>query len=83
MSDRSAETDSMRLAASADVDVVVEVARFTLTVAELSQVRVGEVLVSGRRIGDLVTIRVGDRAMATGELVDVDGEVGVRLLRIG
>jgi len=76
--ERIAET-----AGDAPVELVVELARFRMSLEELLALRAGEVITTGRSIGERVTLRAGDRAIATGELVDVEGEVGVRLLRIG
>jgi flagellar motor switch/type III secretory pathway protein FliN len=39
----------------------------------------GDVLALGRRIGEPVILRVGGVAVARGDLVDIDGEVGVRI----
>jgi type III secretion protein Q len=66
----------------APVEVTVELARFTLPLEELGRLSPGEVVVTGRTIGERVVLRAGDRALATGELVDVDGEVGVRVLEL-
>jgi type III secretion protein Q len=73
----------MKLAGDAPVEVVVELSRFTLTLEEIGALRAGEVLSTGRPIGERVTLRAGGRAIASGELVDVDGEVGVRVLSTG
>lgn len=67
-------------ASDAPIELTVELARFSLTLAELQRMRAGDVLVTGRRIGDHVTVRMGGRVLAEGELIDVEGEVGVRLL---
>jgi type III secretion system YscQ/HrcQ family protein len=67
-------------AADAVIELTVEVARFSLTVAELSRLRAGDVLVTGRRIGERVQLRVSGGLFAEGELVDVEGEVGVRIV---
>jgi flagellar motor switch/type III secretory pathway protein FliN len=67
-------------AGDAPIELQVELARFSLTLAELQRMRPGDVLVTGRRIGDHVSVRMGGRVLAEGELVDVEGEVGVRLL---
>lgn len=75
--------DALTLATDAPVEIAVEIARFTLPLAELSRLRPGEVLSTGRTIGDEVALRAGGRAIAKGELVDVDGEVGVRVTEIG
>jgi type III secretion system YscQ/HrcQ family protein len=66
--------------ADATLELGVEVARFTLTLAELQRLQPGDVLTTGRRIGERVHVRVAGRLFAEGELVDVEGEVGVRLL---
>ena len=64
----------------APIELHIEVARFSLSLGELQRLRKGDVLVSGRPIGERVVLRVADRPFAEGELVDVDGEIGVRLL---
>ena len=73
---------ALGLAGDAPVELSVELARFSMPLEELSALRAGEVLVTGRAVGERVTLRAGDRAIATGELVDVDGEVGVRVLGV-
>jgi type III secretion protein Q len=73
----------MKLAGDAPIEVVVELSRFTLTLEEIGALRVGEVLSTGRPIGERVTLRAGGRAIASGELMDVEGEVGVRILSTG
>jgi type III secretion system YscQ/HrcQ family protein len=79
----SANTLGTGLAADAPLEISVELARFSLTLGELGRTAPGDVLVTGRRIGEQVTLRVGGRALAQGELVDVEGEIGVRLLSVG
>jgi type III secretion protein Q len=66
----------------APVDITIEVARFSLPLEELGRLAPGEVVLSGRTIGERVVLRAGGQALATGELVDVDGEVGVRVLEL-
>lgn len=68
------------LAAETTLELRVEVARFSLTLAELQRLTPGDVLVTGRRIGERVQLRVAQQAFAEGELVDVEGELGVKLL---
>jgi type III secretion system YscQ/HrcQ family protein len=63
----------------AAIELQVELARFSLSLGELQRLQVGDVLVTGRRIGERVSVRVSGQAFAEAELVDVDGEVGVRL----
>jgi type III secretion protein Q len=64
------------------VTLVLELARFAVPLAEVAAFGPGEVVRTGRPIGDRVVLRAGDRIVATGELVDVGGEIGVRLISI-
>lgn len=81
-------SDSQRPAVTADdlsgtpVELAVEVARFSLPLGDLTALRPGEILRSGTNVGSHVVLRAGRRSVAEGELVDVDGEVGIRILRI-
>lgn len=64
------------------VTVHVEVARLELTLGDLAQLAVGEVLRTGRTLSERVTLRAGERAVAHGELVDVDGELAVQITEV-
>ncbi|HEX7476770.1 MAG TPA: type III secretion system cytoplasmic ring protein SctQ [Polyangiales bacterium] len=77
-----ANVPSAQLASDTPIELRVELARFSLCLGELAQLGPGQVLSTGRRIGESVTLRAADRAIAEGELVDVDGEVGVRILKL-
>lgn len=70
----------LKLAGDAPVEISVEIARFTLTIAHLGTLKPGEILLTRRPIGERVTLRAGRQAFAFGELVDVEGEVGVRIV---
>ena len=64
------------------VTLTIELARLTLPLGEVADLAPGSILTTGRKIGERVTLRAGDRALAIGELVDVDGELGVRILEL-
>jgi type III secretion system YscQ/HrcQ family protein len=70
-----------RLADDLPVEVVVEVGRLQLTGAQVLELGTGDVLTLDRALGP-VELRVGDRLIARGELVDVEGEAGVRLSEV-
>jgi flagellar motor switch protein FliM len=70
------------LAAEIPVEVVVELGRATLTVGTLSNLAPGEVIVLDRAPSDPVALTAGDRVLAHGELVVVEGQVGVRILDV-
>ncbi len=77
-----AERSDALIEAVGEVPVVV---RVEIGVAEMrardwASLGRGDVVALGRKIGEPVTLRVGGVTVARGELVDIDGEVGVRIL---
>ena len=64
------------------VQVAVELAREPFPLAEVAAWRAGEVVTFRARVGDAVTVRANGRAVARGELVDVEGDVGVRIVEV-
>jgi type III secretion system YscQ/HrcQ family protein len=75
------ETKASALA-DVPIELTIEVARFSMTLGELGKLRAGEVVASGRALGETVVLRAHDRVIATGELVDVDGEIGLRVISL-
>ncbi|MBV9949174.1 MAG: FliM/FliN family flagellar motor switch protein, partial [Myxococcales bacterium] len=74
------------VAALGDVPVVirVEIGEATMTARDWASLGRGDVVPLGRRVGEPVVLRAGGVPLATGELVDLDGEVAVRVLeRLG
>ncbi len=59
--------------------VRVELGEATLPAREWATLGPGDVLLLDRRVGDPVALRIGGRVLARGELVEVDGAVGVRI----
>ncbi|MGZ5966117.1 MAG: FliM/FliN family flagellar motor switch protein [Polyangiales bacterium] len=59
--------------------VRIEAGSATLSAREWAALAVGDVLVLDRRVGDPVTLRIGGKALARGELVEVDGALAVRI----
>jgi type III secretion protein Q len=57
----------------------VELARVPITLSELARLEPGAVLPLPIDRRGLVTLKLGDRAFARGELVDVEGTLGVRI----
>lgn len=67
----------------ATVDVAIAIGDVRLTVRGVLELAPGQVLELGRAPGGAVELRVGTRVVARGELVDVDGELGVRVISVG
>lgn len=63
----------------APVVVRVEVGAISLTVRDWTALHPGDVLAVGRRVGEPVTLRIAGREVARGDLVSVEGEIGVRI----
>lgn len=68
--------------ADIEIDVSIELARLSLPLSEVAGLSPGVVVTTGRLLGERVAIRAGERVLAWGELVDVEGEVGVRVTEI-
>ena len=80
--DSHEEGDVTRDGMELTVEVEVELARVALPLGELAMLREGGVLGLRVRAADPVLLRVGDRAVARAELVDIEGEVGARILAL-
>jgi flagellar motor switch/type III secretory pathway protein FliN len=66
-------------ALDAPLIVRVELGAVTLSAKEWAALRPGDVIETGRRVGEPVVLRVSGREIARGELVDIEGELGVRI----
>ena len=64
------------------VEVVCELGRVTMSGRELLELRPGAVIPIGRPLAGPVDLTVGGRVVGRGELVDVEGEIGVRLIQV-
>lgn len=62
------------------VEVEVELARISLPIAELATLKPGAVLPLRISASEPVVLRIGDRGIARAELVEIDGEVGARIV---
>lgn len=83
------ETDAMTESspieeAALDTPIVVrvEVGAVSMTAAEWMRLRAGDVIETGQRVNEPVVLRVAGREVARGELCDVEGELGVRILQL-
>ena len=70
------------LLASAPVEVIAEIGRIPMRGDEVMGLANGTVVALGERRRDMVTLRVGGRVWARGELVNVDDQLGVRITEI-
>jgi type III secretion protein Q len=68
--------------AALPIRLEVELARIEVTLAEIARLEPGAALPLALDRRGVVTLRIGERAVARGELVDVDGAIGVRILSL-
>jgi len=68
--------------AAAPIEIVAELARVTLAAEEVSALKAGAVLALPPRSEARIELKIGDRSWAQGELVDLDGQLAVRLTRL-
>jgi len=64
------------------VELQVELTRMRMTVGQLAQLRVGHVLPLRIDTSEPVLLRLGDGVVARAELVDIEGELGARILSL-
>ncbi len=62
--------------------VRIELGTVSMPARDWAELRPGDVIETRRRIGGPVVLRAGGRALAHGELVNIDGELGVRVTRL-
>ncbi len=74
-----AMNDATEVLRGLHVEVTVEIATQTVSLDAISSWGVGAVVEFPQRLGELVLVRAGGRVVARGELVDVEGQVGVRI----
>ena len=67
--------------ASASIEVVAEIGRVALRGDEVLGLAPGAILALGKE-RPAVSLRVGGEIWADGEIVDIDGELGVRVTRL-
>ncbi len=64
------------------VQLTCELGRITLSAREVLELRPGSVLPVGRPLAGPVDLTAGGRVIARGELVDVEGEIGIRVTEV-
>jgi len=64
------------------VAMVVELGRVMVSAADVMGLRPGQVIELSRQPGEPVDLVVDGKRIGKGELVEIDGELGVRLLSL-
>ena len=82
MSQETTQDLNSDVLASAPIEIVAELGRVVLRADELVALEPGSILTFGRPSPTRIDLRVGDHRWAAGELVNVEGQIGVRLLSV-
>lgn len=70
------------IADEAQLELTVQLGTTRLSVRQLAELAPGQVIALGRPLAGPFEIHAGGRLVGAGELVDVDGEVGVRIVSL-
>ena len=65
---------------SVPVEIEVELTRLRLPLHQLGTVRPGSIIPLHINAAQHVVVRIGDKAVARAELVDIEGEIGARII---
>jgi flagellar motor switch/type III secretory pathway protein FliN len=72
-------TATSEIVLDAPLVVRVEMGSVTMTMREWASLAAGDIIAMGRRVGEPVVLRAAGLEIARGELVDIEGELGVRI----
>jgi len=76
------ESEIAGLAPDVPVSMVAVIGRTTTNVGEMINYRIGDVVDLSRAPGETVDVVVNGKLFAKGELVEMDGKLGVRILKM-
>jgi type III secretion system YscQ/HrcQ family protein len=65
--------------ADAPLVVRIELGQVSMSARQWASLRPGDIIASGGRVADRAVLRIGGQEVARGELVDIEGELGVRI----
>ncbi len=74
--------EAFQMTADVPVQVVAILGKKTISVKELVGFKMGQVIDLARPINETVDLVAGGKLVAKGELVDIDGKMGVRVTKL-
>ncbi len=72
----------VNMASDVPVQLVAVLAKQTITVKDLVQMKMGQVVEFNRYPNEAIDLVANGRLMAKGELVEVDGKLGLRIIKV-
>lgn len=76
------EKEAVRMTADVPVQVVAVLGKKTISVKDLIGLRIGQVIDLARPVNEAVDLVAGGKLIGKGELVDIDGKLGVRIIKM-
>ncbi len=74
--------EAVRMTGDVPVQVVAVLGKKTISVKELVGLKMGHVVDLSRPANEMVDLVAGGKLVAKGELVDIDGKLGVRIVKM-
>ena len=74
--------DALELSADVPIQLVGVMAKKTISMKELVELRMGSVLELNRPASEQIDLVANGKLIAKGELVEIDGKLGVRILKL-
>ncbi|MBL8149452.1 MAG: FliM/FliN family flagellar motor switch protein [Blastocatellia bacterium] len=74
--------ESAEFVQAVPVTLIVELGRRSMTIADITRLRIGQIVDLQRTPSEPVDLTIDGKVIGRGELVDIDGELGVRILRL-
>ncbi|MBI2091721.1 MAG: FliM/FliN family flagellar motor switch protein [Deltaproteobacteria bacterium] len=78
----SAAKETARMTSDVPVQIVAVMAKKTISVKELVSLKTGQVINLARPANEVIDLVAGGKLIAKGELVDIDGKLGVRIVKM-
>lgn len=76
------QEDMLDIAADVPVQVVAVMGKRSVTLKEMAALRMGEVIELNRPANEIVDLVAGGKLIAKGELVEIEGKLGVRIVKM-
>ena len=76
------EEDMLDIAADVPIQVVAVLGKKNISVKEIAALKMGEVIDLNRPANEIVDLIAGGKLIAKGELVEIEGKLGVRIVKM-
>jgi type III secretion system YscQ/HrcQ family protein len=82
LEDEEEEEDMLDIAADVPIQVVAVLGKRNISIKEIAALKLGEVIELNRPANEIVDLVAGGKLIAKGELVEIEGKLGVRIVKM-